>query len=131
MFKYLKCNDDKKSFFKMLELLSLLNWIGILIFPLLIRALVQPVKLYLEPVSFYEISFPEAVPFLYKCAIHLWMECFCHIWAILQIFLGIYQKYKHQKWAHRAVDATLAVSCKSLVHCWNFDSPSLFLSMLP
>ena len=101
--------------------LSLLNWIGILTFSLLLK--LPPGKL--EPWFVLWSFSPEIVLHLFKSTIRLCMEYCCYVWAgAPSCYLELLDKL--QKRICRAVGPSLATSLEPLAHHQNVASLSLF-----
>ena len=75
--------------------------------------------------SFYEVSFSEAAPHLYKSTIHPCMEYCCHICAgACSCYLELLNKL--QIWIFSTISPSLATSLEPLAHHQNVASVSLF-----
>ena len=102
-------------------LISLLNWIGVLILPLLLK--LPPRKL--EPWLILWSFFLLRLLCLYQSTIWQFMEYWCQVWAgAPSCCLELLDKL--QKQICRTVSPSLASSLEPLAHCWNVASLSLF-----
>ena len=102
-------------------LISLLNWIGVLILPLLLK--LPPRKL--EPWLILWSFFLLRLLCLYQSTIWQFMEYWCQVWAgAPSCCLELLDKL--QKQICRIVGPSLASSLEPLAHRWNVASLSLF-----
>ena len=75
--------------------------------------------------SFYEVSFSEVAPHLYKSTIHPCMEYCCHVCVgARSCYLELLDKLR--KWIFSTISPSLATSLEPLVHHQNVASVSLF-----
>ena len=113
----------KNHLFRCWDWVSLLNWIGALTWPLLLK--LPPRKL--EPFLWTSMKFfsPEVAVYLYKSSIHPCTEYCCHIWAVAPSrYLELLDKL--QKQICRTIVSSFAACLEPLAHCWNGASLSLF-----
>ena len=107
--------------------ISLLNWIGVLTLSLLLKYYLycyssKKIGVLIRSMKFLS---REVAPYLYKSTICPCMEYCCHVWAGAPIcYLELLDKL--QKRICRTVGPSLAASLKTVAHCWNLASLSLF-----